>query len=148
MDEAAYRDARGAINRLPCVFEKALLSGSVVCAQAGRLALAERESMVCTDAEAHANCRTFHGLLRENSLFALKLSDPAQRMTHALEMKLQCGGLRGLQASLEVSGAAPDVAALIGQALERYDGLAELPYSRIIQGVAAWQGRKRTGRDS
>lgn len=156
MDETAYRNARGGINRLPCVFEKALLVRCAACQLAQRHALAERETLACTDPETHEKCRTLHFLLRENSSFALKVSDSAQRIPHALEMKLQCGGLRGLQDSLEelvpdvdsgVPGVLPEVPELLRQALERYDGLAELPYSRIVQGIAAWQGRKRTRAD-
>ena len=48
MDEAAYRSARGEINRLPCVFEKALLARCAVCQLASHRALAERETIACT----------------------------------------------------------------------------------------------------
>jgi len=155
MDETAYRNVRGGINRLPCVFEKALLARCAACPLAHRHAVAERETLACTDPETHARCRAFHFLLRENSSFALKLSDPAQRIPHAIEMKLQCGGLRGLQEALGevvpdtdsgVLGGMLEVSELLQRALERHDSLAALPYSRIIQGVAAWQGRKRNRR--
>jgi hypothetical protein len=152
MDEAAYRNARGGINRLPCVFEKALLVSCAACPLAHRHALAERETLACTDADALARCLTFYRLLRESSTFALKLVDQAERIPHAIEMKLQCGGLRGLQESLEgrvdvidsgLPRGRPEVQGLLQRALERHDSLAELPYSRIIQGIAAWRGRKR-----
>ena len=140
MDETAYRNARGGINRLPCVFEKALLLGCAACALALRHALAERETLACADPAAHADCRAFHRLLREKSQFALKLGAAEERIPHAKEMKLQCGGLRGLQEAL---GKPLDVHLLVHGA-----DIPELPYSRIIQGVAAWQGRRRSGADA
>ena len=57
MDESAYGVARGALNPLPCAFEKALLAGAAGCALASRRALAERETVACTSAIAQANCR-------------------------------------------------------------------------------------------
>ncbi|HUW39248.1 MAG TPA: hypothetical protein VMV91_18150 [Rhodocyclaceae bacterium] len=147
MDESTYGSVAGGINRSPCVFERALLAGCAACALVQRHALAERETLACTDPVAQAGCRDFRDALRQNSSFALKLSDPTQRLPHALEMKLQCGGLRGLQQALlgtAPAAATEDAHALLEQALARYGSLAELPYSRIIQGVAAWSGRKRT----
>lgn len=144
MDESAYGAVRGGINRLPCVFERALLARCAACPLVHRQALAEREILACTDPGAQASCRDFHALLRESSSFALKLSGPAQRIPHALEMKLQCGGLRGLQQALDESAATPEVHALLARTLARYGTLEEAPYSRIIQGVAAWTGRKRS----
>ena len=138
MDESAYRSARGGINRLPCVFEKALLLRCAACTLAQTHALAERETLACTEAAAHDACREFYKRLREKSLFALKLAAAPERIPHALETKLQCGGLSGLYGLQEEPGKPLDVHRLLATA-----DVAELPYSRIIQGVAAWQGRKR-----
>ncbi len=143
MDESAYGTVAGGINRSPCVFERALLAGCAACPRVRRHALAERETLACTDPAAQAGCRDFLALLRENSSFALKLSRVDQRLPHAMELKLQCGGLHGLQQALDDTAAAPEVHALIERAQARYGSLAEAPYSRIIQGVAAWSGRKR-----
>lgn len=138
MDESAYGAARRGMNRLPCVFEKALLLRCADCALSQRQALAERETLACTEPAAHACCLAFYKTLREKSQFALKLNAPAERIAHALEAKLQCGGLHGLQGLHEALGKPLDVHRLLAGA-----DIAELPYSRIIQGVAAWQGRKR-----
>ncbi len=143
MDESAYGTVAGGLNRSPCVFERALLAGCAACSRVRRHALAERETLACTDSAAQAGCRDFLALLRENSSFALKLSSVDQRLPHAMELKLQCGGLQGLQRALDQTAALPEVHALLALARQRHGNLAELPYSRIIQGVAAWSGRKR-----
>ncbi|MBU0752622.1 MAG: hypothetical protein KJ787_06880 [Gammaproteobacteria bacterium] len=143
MDETAYTSARGEINRLPCVFEKALLSRCVVCELALRHLLAERETVACTDPLARAVCGQMAGLLREKSAFALKLKEAARILPHAMMMKIQCGGLNGLKDVLDPEAPAPDVRRLIRQALAEYGTLEALPFSQIVQGVAHWQGRKR-----
>lgn len=143
MDETAYTSARGEINRLPCVFEKALLSRCVVCELSMRHLLAERETVACTDPLARAACGQLAGLLREKSAFALKLTATARILPHAMVMKIQCGGLTGLRDVLDPEAPAPDVQRLVRKAQAEYGALDALPFSRIVQGVSHWQGRKR-----
>lgn len=144
MDETAYRSARGEINRLPCVFEKALLSRCVVCDLSVRHLLAERETVACTDPLSRAVCGQLLGLLREKSAFALKLTEAARILPHAMIMRVQCGGLTGLKDLLDPEAPAPDVQRLVRQAQAAYGALEALPFSQIVQGVAHWQGRRRS----
>ena len=143
MDESAFQTARGEINRLPCVFEKALLCRCAVCRLAVHHALAERESLACTSPLARALCGRLSGLLREKSAFALKLANTQRILPHAMVMKIQCGGLQGLQQALDPEAPAPDVHRLLLLGRERYGELENLPFSEIVKGVAAWQGRRR-----
>lgn len=143
MDEAAYKSARGDINRLPCVFERALLSRCAVCQLVVSHALAERETLACTSPLARADCGRLAGLLREKSAFALHLPTTQRVLPHAMLMKIQCGGLQGLQALLDPEAPAPDVRRLVLLARERHGELDELPFSEIVQGVAAYQIRRR-----
>jgi len=148
MDEAAFRQARDEINRLPCVFTRALLAKEAVCALAVRHAIGERETLACRDPLARAACAALYGLLRQNSAFALHLRDTARILPHAMTMKIECGGLKGLQALFDAEAPAPDVHKLVRQAIEAYGELGALPFSRIVQGVAAWQGRRRRGKQT
>ena len=141
MDELAYRAARCAVNASPCVFEKALLMRCTVCELASRHALAEREAVACTSAVARMNCAMLVELLRERATFALKLAPSSQSIAHAAMMKLQCGGLAGLQHALEVRE--PDVHRLVVQAQARWGSLVDLPWPQIVRAVVQWQGRRR-----
>jgi hypothetical protein len=143
MDEAVYRSARGDINRLPCVFERALLARCAVCQLASHHVLAERETVACTSPLARAECGRLAGLLREKSAFALRLASTQRILPHAMVMKIQCGGLTGMQRVLDPDAPAPDVHRLVLLARERHGDIESLPYSRIVQGVAAFQPRRR-----
>jgi len=143
VDEAAFRQARGEINRVPCVFERALLARHADCELAVRHQIAERETVACTQAAAHAACAELSTLLREKSAFALGLTGTPGILPHAMVMKIQSGGLDGLKALLDVATPVPDVRRLVGQAQERYGDLAALPFSEIVQGMAAWKPRRR-----
>lgn len=143
MDEANYHFARGQLNPLPCVFEKALLSQAAICEAAQRLSLAEREMMACREPLARAACGQLLSLLRTNSAFALKIKDAQRILPHAMLMKVQCGGLVGLRDLLDAGAPAPDVLKLVRLAQAEYGGFDALPFSQIVQGVAHWQIRKR-----
>lgn len=148
VDETAFRHVREDINRLPCVFERALLARHAVCDLAVRHQIAERESIACTEAAAHAACAQMSELLREKSAFALGLTATGRILPHAMVMKIQCGGLDGLKALLDPDATAPDAARLVRLAAERYGDVAELPFSEIVQGMAAWKTRRRHAGDA
>jgi hypothetical protein len=143
MDETCYHTARGQLNPLPCVFEKALLSQAAICEAAQRLSLAEREMMACREPLVRAACGQLLSLLRTNSSFALKVRDTQRILPHAMTMKVQCGGLIGLRDLLDPDAPAPDVLKLVRRAQAEYESFSALPFSRIVQGVVHWQIRKR-----
>lgn len=148
VDEIAFRNVRGEINRLPCVFERSLLARHALCDLAVRHQIAERESIACTEVAAHAACAQMSELLREKSSFALGLTATRRILPHAMVMKIQCGGLDGLKALLDPDATAPDAGRLVRLAVERYGDLGALPFSEIVQGVAAWKARRRHVGDS
>lgn len=141
MDELAYQASRQSANPLPCIFEKAILAGSVHCNLSRRLSIAEREVVACTFEVARMNCSTLEGLFRERATFALRLPRPGVPIAHAKTMQLQCGGLRGLQAAL----AAPElnVHDLILRAQADQASLLDLPWNDIVKSIATWQLRRR-----
>lgn len=143
MDETSYHLTRQQINPLPCVFEKALLCQAAVCEAARRLSLAEREMVACSEPLARAACGNLLQLLRANSSFALKVKDTQRILPHAMTMKIQCGGLTGLRDLLDADAHTPDVLKLVRLAQAEFDALEDLPFSRIVQGVAHWQIRRR-----
>jgi hypothetical protein len=84
--------------------------------------------------------------LRRNAAFALHRVRQEERLTHAQEMKVQCGGLAGLQQALTGADTVDDVSALMRAARRSRGGLEDLPWSEIVQSVAAWQPRRRARR--
>ena len=120
-----------------CVFAKALLTRSAVCELAQRRALAERDVIDCTSPVARMNCTTLAALLHERARFALHLARPGQPLLHVHAVRLQCGGLLGVQQAL--GAARPDVHQLISAAHERFGSLTELPWASIVQSLSQWR---------
>ena len=145
MDEDAFRKELRATDRYACPFGKAILARCCACSLSGRRAIAERETVICTQAPVHEQCEKLYGLLYDNSQFALRRIHPDAPLTHAQNMKIQCGGLRGLQLVQDASEQVLDVAALVQAVQQTFNDLAELPFSTIIQSVSAFQARKPHG---
>lgn len=138
MDDSAFRHAKGEINRLPCIFRRALLARHAVCECAVRREVSGRESIVCAQPVARASCGELHGLLREKSAFALGLTDARRSLPAAKLMKIQCGGLNGLRDAVDPGAVAPSVHRLVRLAKEQFGELDALPFSEIVKGIAAW----------
>lgn len=121
-----------------CVFAKALFARAAQCELSRRRAIAEREVIECPSPTARTNCQALAQLARERARFVLKLRDGTPVM-HAQALRLQCGGLQGLQQALGAPKA--DVHCLVSSAQERHGSLTELPWDTIVQAIAQWRPR-------
>ena len=150
MDQEMFRQAYQAINDRFCPYEKTLLTRNGDCSRAERFCIAEREGVRCNDDAAQARCEAFLTLARQNARFALKATDQRTALPHAKAMRVQVGGLRGLQVALTPDRPPPvhipDIDRLLAAASARFGDLATAPFQPIIQQIAAFQGRKRSGR--
>jgi hypothetical protein len=147
MDEDEFRSTYHTLNECRCVFEKALASRVCACNRAHHFRLADREGITCTAEESRVDCLSLIELLRQSSRFTLQLTRIDGPLPHAREIRVQNGGLLGLQRATtpEVldSGRVEDVAALIEEAKAVYGSLEQLPYDRIVKSVTAYQGRRK-----
>ncbi len=150
MDQDAFRRTYRDVNERSCVYEKSLLTNQCDCALAERFCIAEREGVRCRSAEAHERCVELLARLREQSRFALRTDQDRSALPHGKAIRIQVGGLRGLHLALHPDDPPPpaiaDVAGLIQAAEARFGSLSRLPYSAIMQQIAAYQGRQRKRR--
>jgi len=148
MDEQEFQQARENLNQCPCPFEKALLSSRCGCAQFRRLNIAERESAACISPTAQRRCAELLELLYQNARFALKQAHLEGPQPHAKAMKVQCGGLLGLQTVLDSQSAetpAPveNIDALVTQTLDKFGEFQKLPYFEIVKFISNYQVRAK-----
>ena len=147
MDEERYREAYQALNTVPCPFEKMILSRRCGCEQLRRINIAEREAAGCLQAEAQHHCALLLKHLRNNARFALKITRVSGPLPHAQEIKVQGGGLKGLQASLDPDISANDgidnVFAMVESALQRHGSIENFPYQDFISFIVHYEGRRK-----
>ncbi len=132
MDESAYKQARASWSDRTCAFEKTVLTKCVYCSKTEKHNLAEREVVLCQDAALRARCISLYGLLRSNFTFALGVAHLDEPLTHAQEMRLQCGGLIGLQFVVDETTEVSEVVQLLDTAQQRYGGLEQLPFQEVV----------------
>ncbi len=146
MDEDEYKRTYKSVNSLVCAFEKAILSSQCSCEKSTRIFIADRQAGGCASPVAQRECRELLVLLRRNAAFALKLTSVGGPLPHAKEMKVQCGGLLGIQSLLYPDGPpnrVQNVYGLVRTAQECYGNLDSLPFSEVIQSIARFQARRR-----
>jgi len=144
VEESEYKSAYSEIANIRCKFEKALTNNRARCSQSRHFWLADREGYACKTMESSKKCGKLLQKLRENSRFLLKLQQTGDKLPHNMEIRVQAGGLSGIQ-SLLVQGPqdqVEDIYALVERAEAEFGGLEALPYDRIVQSISSFQGRK------
>lgn len=150
MEEHEYRETYHTLNQRRCVFEKTISSRRCTCDKAQRFHLADREGIACKSAAGSALCGELLDQMRHKARFALHLTHAEAPLPHAKEIKVQTGGLLGMQALLhpEKAGqqAVENAIGLIDLAIQRYGRLADLPYEVIVQSIVKFEGRRKRNR--
>ena len=157
MDEDQYRSTYKEMNPTRCYFEKLLLLRYGNCSEAKKLFLAEREAYACNSATAQAQCLKILERLRSNARFALQVTQIEGQLPHAKEIKVQVGGLFGLQQLLanenptqtqvlhdddakfgeQAQKHAPieNIKATINDAIAQFNDLDSIPYNEVVKSI-------------
>jgi hypothetical protein len=145
MEEQEYRDTYNSVNERRCVFEKTINSRRCSCEKSMRFHLADREGIACKSASGNALCIELLNTMRRNARFALHLTSADAPLPHAKEIKVQTGGLLGLQGLLHPDKAEAtnidNVIGLIDRSVQQYGRLQDLPYAAIVQAIVRFEGR-------
>jgi hypothetical protein len=142
MDETAFRQKLSEMIERPCTFEKAILARRVECKRSQRIQIAEREAVTCQNQASLSRCTSLHDQLRHGLAFALKNVHVDSVLSHAQEMRVQCGGLLGLQHVFNGHAEVENVDALLESVLQQWGDLAAMPYSEVVHAAALrYKGR-------
>lgn len=147
MEEGEYRSAYHSINRQRCLFEKSVLSRRAACCHAHRFCLADREGIACQNQEAMALCKWVLDRLRHKAVFALQMTRIDEPLPHAKEVKVQLGGLAGLNLLIaeepQNNQLVEDIYSLIQKAINLFGDLELLPYDEITRSISQFRDKKR-----
>jgi hypothetical protein len=88
--------------------------------------------------------------MRRNARFSLHITQADGPLPHAKEIRVQIGGLLGLQKLLHPDMAEADsvhdINGLTIEAIARYRDIENLPYELIVQTLASFKGRRKRTR--
>jgi hypothetical protein len=106
--------------------------------------------VACNSATGNALCTEFLNTLRGKARFSLRLTHAEKPLPHTKEIKVQTGGLLGLQGLLDSDMAdnstAENIIGLLDTAIKRFERLQNLPYNILVQSVVKFEGRKKRQR--
>ncbi|MFU8837956.1 MAG: hypothetical protein ACNA75_06595, partial [Thiohalomonadaceae bacterium] len=146
MDEKEFKKTIRDVNNAPCIFAKALLRRCCGCSRAEKLFIGEREAVACKSPGARQLCDEVLGQLHHKAIFALHLPHAEVVLPHGKELKVQCGGMLGLQASLDESQIdaerVADIYGLLTAAVAEHGSVEALPYSQVVRGITRFQPRE------
>ena len=151
MDEKQYKQTYSNINPNRCVFEKAINSRVCNCGQSQRFNLADREGVACTSKSSLYRCKQVINHLHDNARFVLQRKD-VKILGHAQEIKIQNGGLLGLQHQLisnedqNLNINVDDIDAMISKAEKVFIKVDDFPYSKIVQVMSGYRIRPKRKR--
>ena len=162
MNEDEYRNIYNHINHQRCIFEKTTLLGFANCEHKQKIFLAEREAMSCRSKLAQLNCQLVLNGLRHNARFALQITSAEEPLPHSKELKVQAGGLYGLQQYLNNNDTADtsilsddslrfdssstpinNIYETISQAKEIFGDIKDFPYDEIVKAIIHFNVRTR-----
>ena len=150
MDEKLYKSTYEAVNERRCVFEKTITSRRSTCNSSQRFHLADREGVSCKSATGNALCTELLAHMRSNARFALHLTHADGPLPHAKEIRVQTGGMLGLQAALypdrKDRSDIEDIIGLIDRGLQRYHSFEHFPYDAIVQNIVHFEARRKRDR--
>lgn len=148
MEENEFKSTYADYNNNPCAFYKAVLRRCAGCSRAQKVFIAEREAVACKSPGAQQRCKAVVQVMREKALFALKLTHLEGTLPHGKEIKVECGGLLGLQAVIHPeleSETVADIHGLLEAAVQKHGSADALPYSDVVKFVVHYQSRPKRG---
>jgi len=147
MEENEFRGIYQKINTIRCPFEKALNSRRCDCSQSQRFLLAGRDGVGCQSKDSQTNCLELLTQMRSKAQFSLHLTKVDGPLPHNKEIRVQVGGLQGLQSLLnpELKADKPleDVSHIVSAVHEQFGSFEQLPFDQIVKSILSFVGRKK-----
>ncbi len=130
-----------------CPYSGTLVSEQFACTMAKTVVRRGGPEVECTSEPGHARCVSLFQHMKQAALPVFGVEDDLLTMPHSVLIKIQHGGLLGLQRILgEVPGEASTVAdinALCDSAVRRYMNVASIPCQTFAQDMTNYKLRRR-----
>ena len=131
-----------------CPFSAPLITRQFACVQSREVIHRGGAEINCRDAAAHARCDRLFQHMKRAALPAFGVEDDLLSMPHSVLVKIQYGGLLGLQRQLRSEPQAgervEDIQALVAEGSLHFND--EIPCTQIVDDITAFKPRARRGR--
>lgn len=129
-----------------CPFSAPLITHHFACVLAKEVIHRGGTEIACTQDAAQARCAGLFERLKTAALPAFGVEDDLLSMPHSVLVKIQYGGLLGLQQLLSGPAERVDnIDALLQQAASQWGSLEAIPCDSLIPNIVAFKPRSRRG---
>lgn len=133
-----------------CPFMTPIITQDFACSLGQAVTVRNSPAVHCTDEQALAVCRGLNERLKTVGLAAFDMEDDLTTTPHTVYLKIQYGGLLGLQAnrglSVPVEGGIADIHSLVDEVTEQGSRLDAIDYEALTAGMTAYKPKRRRER--
>lgn len=135
---------------LLCPFSATLIKQDFGCEHAQEIIRRGGAEIACNSVENHTTCSAIHQQIKAAALTQMGLEDDLLTLPHSVLVKIQFGGLLGLQKTLqpglEDNSKVADIASLVSSAVEKFATPDKFPYEATTQSITNYKISRRRGR--
>lgn len=130
-----------------CAFSSTMMQEAFACSMAKRVARRGGPDISCQSEAGHALCAQLLQNFKKAALPLFEVEDDLLSMPHSVLVKIQFGGLLGLQRILSPNGeqVVSDIFALVDKAQSHFAGVEQIPYSDFTTDMTSFKLRRRRG---
>lgn len=131
-----------------CPFSATLVTEDFGCRNAAGIVRRGGAEIACTSDAAHARCSALFQRLKETALPAFGVADDLLQMPHSVLVKIQYGGLLGLQRIVNPAmQAVLDIDRLVIAAAGQFSSLEDIPYADLCDDMTGYRLQRRRRRE-
>ena len=129
------------MSTMMCPFSAPLVAEDFACHQAEAVIRRGGTEIACRSESSCTRCIDLHRVIKAAALAEQDYADDLTRVPHSLLVRIQYGGLLGLQRLIDNSGASAtriaDIDSLVETALARFSGRPGIPGADLGKDIAA-----------
>jgi hypothetical protein len=130
-----------------CAFSNTLVTNQFGCEKGTQVTRRGGPDVVCASDEAHQQCEKLFQRMKQTALPAFGVEDDLLSMPHSVQMKIQFGGLLGLQRlqgkGTDESAVVKNIHGLVGQAIGKHGGLDAIPCQTFVEDMTSYKLKRR-----
>ena len=135
---------------LICPFSATLVKDDFGCMQATKIIRRGGSEIACSSADAQLRCTDLFQKLKDTALPEFELEDDLLQIPHGVLVKIQFGGLLGLQrlsnTTEPTASDIRDIDTLIETSIETYESINNIPFSSLCEDITNYQLTRRRRR--
>lgn len=130
-----------------CAFSHTLVTNQFGCERGMQVTRRGGPDVACLSDAAHLRCEKLFQRMKQVALPAFGVEDDLLSMPHSVLVKIQFGGLLGLQRLLENgadgSGDVTNIHNLVGRAIEKHGSLEAIPCPAFVGDMTSYKLKRR-----